>query len=46
MATGGDIPRRAQFNDARYELFKSTMKYDGDIRREQHQFPSAEELPA
>jgi uncharacterized protein len=35
-----------QFRDDRYELFKSTMKYDGDLGREQHDFPSAAELPA
>ena len=35
-----------QFRDGRYELFKSTMKYDGDVGREQHDFPSAAELPA
>jgi uncharacterized protein len=35
-----------QFNDGRYELFKSTMKYDGDIGREQHDFPPTGELPA
>ncbi len=35
-----------RFNDGRYELFKSTMKYDGDLGRQQHNFPSAEELPA
>jgi uncharacterized protein len=35
-----------QFRDGRYELFKSTMKYDGDLGREQHDFPSAAELPA
>jgi predicted aldo/keto reductase-like oxidoreductase len=34
-----------QFNDGRYELFKSTMKYDGDLGREQHNFPSSGELP-
>ena len=34
-----------QFNDGRYELFKSTMKYDGDIGREQHEFPTTKELP-
>jgi predicted aldo/keto reductase-like oxidoreductase len=34
------------FNDGRYELFKSTVKYDGDIGREQHHFPTAQELPA
>jgi aryl-alcohol dehydrogenase-like predicted oxidoreductase len=35
-----------RFNDGRYELFKSTAKYDGDLGREQHNFPSAAELPA
>src|SRR5665213_2298972 len=35
-----------QFSDGRYELFKSSMKYDGDLGREQHNFPLAEELPA
>lgn len=32
--------------DGRLELFKTTMKYDGDLGREQHGFPSAAELPA
>ena len=35
-----------QFNDGRYELFKSTVKYDGDLGREQHHYPTTEELPA
>ena len=35
-----------QFNDGRYELFKSTVKYDGDLGREQHNYPSSMELPA
>jgi predicted aldo/keto reductase-like oxidoreductase len=35
-----------QFNDGRYELFKSTLKYDGDLGRQQHNFPSTKELPA
>ena len=35
-----------QFNDGRYELFKSSMKYDGDLGRVQHNYPSAAELPA
>ena len=35
-----------QFKDGRYELFKSTVKYDGDLGREQHHYPSTEELPA
>lgn len=32
--------------DGRWELFKTTKKYDGDPGREQHGFPSAAELPA
>jgi aryl-alcohol dehydrogenase-like predicted oxidoreductase len=32
-------------SDGRYELFKTTKKYDGDVGREQHGFPSAAELP-
>jgi aryl-alcohol dehydrogenase-like predicted oxidoreductase len=35
-----------QFKDGRYELFKSTVKYDGDTGREQHHFPTVQELPA
>ena len=35
-----------QFEDGRYELFKSTVKYDGDLGRQQHDFPSAADLPA
>jgi hypothetical protein len=35
-----------QFSDRRYELFKSSVKYDGDLGREQHNFPPAAELPA
>lgn len=35
-----------RFNDGRYELFKSTVKYDGDLGREQHHFPPPAELPA
>jgi uncharacterized protein len=35
-----------QFNDGRYELFKSTVKYDGDLGRQQHNFPPAADLPA
>jgi len=31
--------------DGRYELFKTTKKYDGDLGRQQHNFPTAEELP-
>ena len=35
-----------KFNDGRYELFKSTVKYDGAVGREQHNYPTVEELPA
>jgi aryl-alcohol dehydrogenase-like predicted oxidoreductase len=35
-----------KFNDGRYELFKSSVKYDGDLGREQHHYPTAAELPA
>ncbi len=35
-----------QFNDGRYELFKSSVKYDGAVGREQHHYPTADELPA
>jgi uncharacterized protein len=35
-----------QFQDGRYELFKSSVKYDGDLGRQQHEFPTAAELPA
>jgi aryl-alcohol dehydrogenase-like predicted oxidoreductase len=31
--------------DGRFELFKTTKKYDGDVGREQHGYPSAKELP-
>jgi hypothetical protein len=36
---------RAYAADGRFELFKTTKKYDGDIGREQHHYPSAKELP-
>ena len=32
--------------DGRFELFKTTVKYDGDVGRQQHQFPTPEKLPA
>jgi len=35
-----------QFNDGRYELYKTTVKYDSDLGRAQHNFPSSAELPA
>ena len=31
--------------DGRYELFKMTTKYDGKVGREQHHFPSTDDLP-
>jgi aryl-alcohol dehydrogenase-like predicted oxidoreductase len=37
---------RVDASDGRFELFKTSKKYDGDIGRAQHGFPSAEELPA
>lgn len=41
------LSKRAQLYaaDGRFELFKSTKKYDGELGREQHDFPTAEELP-
>lgn len=35
-----------QFSDGRFELFKSTVKYDGDVGRQQHNYPTTLELPA
>ncbi len=32
-------------SDGRLELFKMTTKYDGKVGREQHHFPTTEELP-
>jgi hypothetical protein len=37
---------REEASDGRYELFKTTKKYDGDVGRKMHEFPAAEELPA
>jgi uncharacterized protein len=34
-----------QFDDGRYELYKSTMKYDQDLGRSLHGYPSSAELP-
>jgi hypothetical protein len=31
--------------DGRYELFKTSVKYDGDVGRQQHGYPTAKELP-
>jgi aryl-alcohol dehydrogenase-like predicted oxidoreductase len=33
-------------SDGRWELFKTTKKYDGDLGRQEHGFPTAAELPA
>jgi len=32
--------------DGRYELFKTTKKYDGAVGRQQHHYPTPEKLPA
>jgi aryl-alcohol dehydrogenase-like predicted oxidoreductase len=37
---------RAAASDGRFELFKTTKKYDGDLGRAQHSFPSMDDLPA
>ena len=37
---------RPDASDGRWELFKTTKKYDGDLGREQHEFPTSDELPA
>jgi aryl-alcohol dehydrogenase-like predicted oxidoreductase len=37
---------REDASDGRYELFKTTKKYDGDEGRKTHDFPLSEELPA
>jgi hypothetical protein len=31
--------------DGRFELFKTTIKYDGKVGREQHHYPPSEKLP-
>ena len=36
---------RAYAGDGRLELFKMTVKYDGKLGREQHGYPSPDELP-
>jgi hypothetical protein len=36
---------RPYASDGRYELFKTTKKYDGELGRQQHSFPASEELP-
>jgi aryl-alcohol dehydrogenase-like predicted oxidoreductase len=37
---------RALAADGRYELFKTTTKYDGKIGRQQHHYPPVDKLPA
>ena len=32
--------------DGRFELYKTTARYDGPVGRQQHEFPSEEELTA
>jgi hypothetical protein len=32
-------------SDGRFELFKMTTKYDGKVGRQQHHFPTEQELP-
>jgi len=32
--------------DGRFELFKTTKKYDGNVGRQQHHYPTSEKLPA
>jgi uncharacterized protein len=32
--------------DGHLELFKTTKKYDGDVGRQQHHYPTSEQLPA
>jgi aryl-alcohol dehydrogenase-like predicted oxidoreductase len=36
---------RSDASEGRFEQFKTTKKYDGDVGREQHGYPSAKELP-
>jgi hypothetical protein len=37
---------RFEASDGRYELFKTTKKYDGDEGRKMHDYPAAAQLPA
>jgi uncharacterized protein len=37
---------RFDASDGRYELSKTTNKYDGDLGRDQHGFPTPGQLPA
>jgi len=36
---------RSSSGDGHLELFKTTKKYDGVVGREQHGYPSPEQLP-
>jgi aryl-alcohol dehydrogenase-like predicted oxidoreductase len=36
---------RGEAGDGHLELFKTTVKYDGKVGRQQHEYPTAEELP-
>ena len=36
---------RPQAADGHLELFKMTVKYDGKLGREQHHFPTPDEMP-
>jgi hypothetical protein len=31
--------------DGRFELYKTTVKYDGKEGRQQHEYPTVEEVP-
>jgi hypothetical protein len=39
-----DVRARCKQNatDDRFELYKTTVKYDGDVGREQHHYPAVE----
>jgi hypothetical protein len=41
------IEKRCQqeAGDGHLELFKTTVKYDGKVGRQQHEYPATEELP-
>jgi hypothetical protein len=38
-------PTSADAGDGHLELYKPTAKYDGAVGREQHGYPSQEEMP-
>jgi len=37
---------RRHFSDGHYELFQSSVKYDGEVGRDQHHYPTTQALPA